>query len=74
MPRSIVVKPDTCNGRPIFEGTRIPVKTVLGYLAAGESPESIAAEYPALSVEDVYAAIQCAMDILDHNYSFKQVG
>jgi len=37
----ITVNPDICNGKPTIRGMRITVKTILEYIAAGESVENI---------------------------------
>jgi uncharacterized protein (DUF433 family) len=48
---------------------RITVKTILEYLAAGESVESILAAYPVLRKEDISAALQYATSIIDKDLS-----
>ncbi len=48
----IEVDPQRCHGKPVISGTRVMVRTVLGALAAGDSPERIAESYR-VSVEDV---------------------
>ena len=53
----IVINPDICNGQPTIRGTRIPARTVLEFLAAGDSTEDVLEEYPALTREDVLACI-----------------
>lgn len=47
-------------GVPCIRGTRIPVSTVVGLLADGQSVEAILAEYPQLVVDDVRAALSFA--------------
>lgn len=47
-------------GVPCIRGTRIPVATVVGLLAQGQSVEEILADYPQLTVEDVRAALEFA--------------
>lgn len=37
----ITLDPDICNGKPTIRGMRITVKTVLEYIAAGETTENI---------------------------------
>ena len=32
----ISVDPDTLGGTPVFQGTRVPVKTLIDYLEAGD--------------------------------------
>jgi uncharacterized protein (DUF433 family) len=54
--KRIIVDPDICNGKPVLEGTRIPVQTILEFLSAGDSVEEVLEEYPALTHEDV---LQC---------------
>ncbi|TVQ10944.1 MAG: DUF433 domain-containing protein [Balneolaceae bacterium] len=65
----ITIDPEICNGKPTIRGLRITVKTVLEYLAAGESVENILEAYPVLEKEDVIAAIQYAVKIPDHETS-----
>ncbi|WP_338768287.1 DUF433 domain-containing protein [Nocardia vulneris] len=44
-----------CGGQPCVRGTRSRVRDVLELLAAGETEESIVADYPYLEVEDIRA-------------------
>ena len=46
-----------CHGKPCIKGTRIWVSLVLDLLASGESVESIIAEYPQITREDILACI-----------------
>jgi len=62
----ITLDPDVCNGKPVIRGLRITVKTVLEYLGAGETVENILDAYPVLEREDIYAAIQYAAKLSDH--------
>lgn len=47
-------------GVPCIRGTRIPVSTVVGLLAEGQSVEAILADYPQLVIDDVRAALSFA--------------
>lgn len=47
-------------GVPTIRRTRIPVATVVGLLAQGQSIEEILADYPQMSAEDVRAALEFA--------------
>jgi uncharacterized protein (DUF433 family) len=49
-----------CSGQPVVRGTRVLVRVVLGYLAQGETIETILKEFPSLSAEDVRAVIAFA--------------
>ncbi len=53
----ISVDPQICHGRACIKGTRIMVAVILDNLATGIDPEEILKSYPALSPEDIKAAI-----------------
>ena len=55
----ITVDQDTRFGRPVIQGTRIPVDLVVAKLATGLSVEEICAEY-GIEREDVLAALAYA--------------
>jgi uncharacterized protein (DUF433 family) len=57
----ITIKPDVCNGKPTVRGMRITVETILQYLAAGDSSETILEAYPFLEKEDIQACIAFAL-------------
>lgn len=67
----ITIDEATCNGKPIIRGYRITVKTILEFLAAGESHEGILEAYPFLEEADILACIQFAARAMDsERYSF----
>lgn len=47
-------------GVPAIRGTRIPVATVVGLVAQGETAAQIVADYPQLVADDVRAALEFA--------------
>lgn len=53
----VVVSDDLHHGDPCIKGTRIPVRTLIGSLAAGMKPEEILKEYPQLSLKDLLGAL-----------------
>lgn len=53
----ISIDPQICGGKPCIRGTRIWVSLVLDLLASGTSEAEIIAEYPALTRDDILAAI-----------------
>jgi uncharacterized protein (DUF433 family) len=59
----ISADPQILHGAVCFRGTRIPVSVVLDNLAAGESVETILAEYPTLKPEFIPAGIGYAADL-----------
>jgi uncharacterized protein (DUF433 family) len=62
----ITINPEICNGRPIVSGKRITVKTILEYIAAGETVENILNAYPVLEADDIKAALQFVVEVMDH--------
>jgi len=56
----IVRDPGICAGQPVIRGTRVLVRTVLGYLAHGETTETILRDFPSLTDDDVRAVIAFA--------------
>lgn len=48
--------------RPVIAGTRIPVEAIRSFHEAGYDTDRILAEYPALTAEDVTAALQISDD------------
>jgi len=54
----IVSDPAIMAGTPVIAGTRIPVRTIIGYLRAGHTVEEIIAEFPHLTPEDIEAAVK----------------
>ncbi|RMI15347.1 MAG: DUF433 domain-containing protein [Calditrichaeota bacterium] len=67
----ITVDPAICNGKPVIRGKRITVQTILEFLGAGEKIEEILRQYPSLEEEDIYACLQFATHLMDHNYIVK---
>jgi uncharacterized protein (DUF433 family) len=49
-------------GRPCVRGMRIAVADVLGWLAAGMTPEQILSDYPELTDNDIRACLAYAAD------------
>lgn len=47
-------------GVPCIRGTRIPVATIVGLLAQGQSGDGIVADYPQLTLDDIRAALEFA--------------
>lgn len=58
--RRIVADHRIMAGTPCIRGTRIPVATVVGRIAAGYTIEGVTSEFPQLEAEDVRAALEFA--------------
>jgi uncharacterized protein (DUF433 family) len=60
----IEMNPDIMDGKPVVRGTRVPVELILRKLGAGMSPESILADHPRLTHDDIHATQAFAADYL----------
>ena len=56
--------PDVLSGTPVFAGTRVPLKNLVDYLAAGDSLERFLDHFPSVTREQAVAAIEIAGDLL----------
>ena len=61
----ITMDPDVRFGKPCIAGTRMDVATIVGLFAAGETLETVVAEY-ALTPEQVRAALAYAAHMAAH--------
>jgi len=65
VPSSLVHSdPDILGGTPVFLRTRVPVRTLLDYLEAGESLDKFLADFPSVSREQAVAALRLARQML----------
>ncbi len=64
MPARVVVDPTIQHGKPVIEGTRVPVARVLGELAGGMSFEELMHEY-GLTLKQIRAALQFAAELIE---------
>jgi uncharacterized protein (DUF433 family) len=60
----IRVDPNIMSGTPVFAGTRVPVKNLLDYLAAGDSLERFLDHFPSVTRAQATAALELAGDLL----------
>ncbi len=56
----IIADPRVCAGQPCVRGLRMPVATVLRYLAGGRTAEQIVEEFPELELEDIRECLEYA--------------
>jgi len=61
-----VIRSDSAilGGTPVFAGTRVPIKNLLDYLAAGDSLDIFLDHFPSVTREQAVTAIECARDLL----------
>jgi len=62
----IEVNPKVMMGKPVIQGTRIPVELILRKLGEGARQEDLLDAYPRLTPEDIRAAISYAADAVAH--------
>ena len=56
--------PEIMSGEPVFVGTRVPLKSLIDYLAAGDSLEKFLDSFPSVTREQATAALEFAGDAL----------
>ena len=60
----VTVDPEVMSGTPVFAGTRVPVKNLLDYLAAGDPLERFLDHFPSVRREQAVAALELAAGLL----------
>lgn len=56
--------PDILGGIPVFSGTRVPVRNLIDYLEAGDDLDEFLVDFPAVTREQVVAALELAHEAL----------
>jgi len=56
--------PDILGGTPVFTGTRVPIKTLLDYLQAGDPLDEFLDHFPSVKREQAIASLQLAKEML----------
>jgi uncharacterized protein (DUF433 family) len=56
--------PEILGGTPVFIGTRVPIKTLLDYLEAGDSLDKFLDHFPSVSREQAIEALELAKEML----------
>lgn len=60
----VQIDPDILGGTPVFRGTRVPVKNLVDYLAAGDTLDQFLDDFPTVEREQALAALELAKDFL----------
>lgn len=66
--KRISIDPKVCFGKPCIRGTRIWVSLILDNLSEGVSEKELLEDYPALTHEDVLAAIAYGAEMSRERY------
>lgn len=64
MTNIIISNTGILSGTPVFQGTRVPVQTLLDYLEAGDSIETFLDDFPTVSREQAVAVLEVAKEKL----------
>ncbi len=56
--------PDILGGTPVFTGTRVPVRSLLDLLAAGQTLDEFLADFPSVKRDQALATIDLAREAL----------
>ncbi|HRK34443.1 MAG TPA: DUF433 domain-containing protein [Candidatus Hydrogenedentes bacterium] len=59
--------PEKLGGTPVFAGTRVPVKTFMDYLEAGDSIEDFLDDFPTVTTTQAQAVLELAIEALHLN-------
>lgn len=62
--QTVVSSPETLGGTPVFAATRVPVKTLLDYLEAGDALDEFLEDFPSVSREQAIAVLEQAKKAL----------
>ena len=64
--RELVVHrdPEILKGTPVLGGTRVPIKILFDYLAAGDSLEVFLDEFPSVTREQAVTVLELAQGVL----------
>jgi len=56
--------PDIMSGAPVFAGTRVPVQTIVDYLAGGHSLEEFLDDFPTVRREQAVELLERVKELL----------
>jgi len=60
----IEVRENVCHGKPVIKGTRIMIANILSLIGGGYTLKDILEYYPELTEEQVKAAIEYALKVI----------
>jgi uncharacterized protein (DUF433 family) len=63
------VSPDIMHGIPCFAGTRVPVQTLLDYVAEGDTIDAFLADFPSVKREQATGLLALAQERLVESLS-----
>jgi uncharacterized protein (DUF433 family) len=70
----LVIDPEICHGQMTFKGTRIPVETLMSFLAKGYAVDQLLRSWPELTRPAVEEAIALAAQSLQTRFAVPAEG
>jgi uncharacterized protein (DUF433 family) len=58
----VVIDPEIMSGTPVFAGTRVPVRTLIDHIEAGDGLDVFLEDFPSVSREQAIAFLEEAND------------
>ena len=68
-PEVVSRHPEVLNGDLVFTGTRVPVKNLIDYLAAGDPLEEFLEGFPGVSREQAVAYLEMSRKVVEETVS-----
>ena len=66
LPSPLITRsPDRLSGAAVFAGTRVPVRTLIEYLEAGDPLDEFLEDFPSVTREHAVAVLELANEVLD---------
>lgn len=59
----ITINPSVLHGKPVITGTRVPVSQILAELSLGRNYDEIISDYPNITKEDIFAALDFGSEL-----------
>jgi uncharacterized protein (DUF433 family) len=63
---AIIEDPEILGGMPVFRGTRVPVRTLIDYIATGETIDAFLDDFPTVTREQIIRFLQEAGAVASH--------
>lgn len=60
----VLIDPELLGGTPVFVGTRVPVRSLFDYLAAGDTLDEFLRQFPSVTREQAIAVLALARDAM----------
>lgn len=69
---AISIDSGTLHGKPVFDGTQVPIQAFFEYLEEGKSMEKFLDDYPAVNKKDTIEVLQMAKLLLSTEKIIKE--